>query len=170
MKLKYFSLWTILVSLCLITACSHEQDASIDDDGNGDPVAIRFGEGMPRIAPTTKALGPIDNWNPAQDLYVYGIAREGVNAQATAEAPLDLAEGILINNVKAESAPSPNDNPSEIRESITVYSDPDLQIPFFYAPDRRYEFFGYYVDDADVEEFDKAFPPKEKLRLPGQIF
>ena len=29
---------------------------------------------------------------------------------------------------------------------------------------------GYYVDDADVEEFDRAFPPKEKLRLPGQIF
>lgn len=29
---------------------------------------------------------------------------------------------------------------------------------------------GYYVDDSDVEEFDKAFPPKEKLRLPGQIF
>ncbi len=29
---------------------------------------------------------------------------------------------------------------------------------------------GYYVDDADVEEFDKIFPPKEKLRLPGQIF
>ena len=29
---------------------------------------------------------------------------------------------------------------------------------------------GYYVDDADVEEFDKAFPSKEKLRLPGQIF
>ena len=29
---------------------------------------------------------------------------------------------------------------------------------------------GYYVDDADVEEFDKAFPPKVKLRLPGQIF
>ena len=29
---------------------------------------------------------------------------------------------------------------------------------------------GYYVDDSDVEEFDKAFPPREKLRLPGQIF
>ena len=29
---------------------------------------------------------------------------------------------------------------------------------------------GYYVDDADVEAFDRAFPPKEKLRLPGQIF
>ena len=29
---------------------------------------------------------------------------------------------------------------------------------------------GYYVDDADVEEFDKTFPYKEKLKLPGQIF
>lgn len=29
---------------------------------------------------------------------------------------------------------------------------------------------GYYVDNADVEEFDKAFPYKEKLRLPGQLF
>ncbi len=29
---------------------------------------------------------------------------------------------------------------------------------------------GYYVDDADVEAFDKTFPPMEKLRLPGQIF
>ena len=29
---------------------------------------------------------------------------------------------------------------------------------------------GYYVDDADVDEFDKDFPPKEKLKLPGQIF
>lgn len=29
---------------------------------------------------------------------------------------------------------------------------------------------GYYVDDADVEEFDRAFPHKEKQKLPGQIF
>ena len=28
---------------------------------------------------------------------------------------------------------------------------------------------GYYVDEAEVEEFDKSFPPREKLRLPGQI-
>ena len=29
---------------------------------------------------------------------------------------------------------------------------------------------GYYVDDGEVEEFDRLFPPKEKLKLPGQIF
>ena len=29
---------------------------------------------------------------------------------------------------------------------------------------------GYYVSDEDVEEFDKGFSAKEKLKLPGQIF
>ena len=29
---------------------------------------------------------------------------------------------------------------------------------------------GYYVKDEDVETFDQDFPPKEKLKLPGQIF
>ena len=29
---------------------------------------------------------------------------------------------------------------------------------------------GYFVDEAEVEIFDKEFPVKEKLKLPGQIF
>ncbi len=29
---------------------------------------------------------------------------------------------------------------------------------------------GYYVDDADVEAFDSTFEPKQKLKLPGQLF
>ena len=29
---------------------------------------------------------------------------------------------------------------------------------------------GYFVDENEVEEFDKSFPPKEKLKLPGQLF
>ncbi len=29
---------------------------------------------------------------------------------------------------------------------------------------------GYYVNDEDVEKFDRAFPHKEKLKLPGQLF
>ena len=29
---------------------------------------------------------------------------------------------------------------------------------------------GYFVDEAAVEDFDKAFPPKQKLKLPSQIF
>ena len=29
---------------------------------------------------------------------------------------------------------------------------------------------GYYVDENEAEEFDKNFPPKVKLKLPGQLF
>ena len=29
---------------------------------------------------------------------------------------------------------------------------------------------GYFVDEAESEEFDKQFPPKEKLKLPGQLW
>ncbi len=29
---------------------------------------------------------------------------------------------------------------------------------------------GYFVDEAEAEEFDKQFTPKEKLKLPGQLF
>ena len=29
---------------------------------------------------------------------------------------------------------------------------------------------GYFVDEAEAEAFDRRFPPKEKLKLPGQIF
>ncbi len=29
---------------------------------------------------------------------------------------------------------------------------------------------GYYVPDSEVEEFDRSFPAKEKLKLPGQLF
>lgn len=34
-----------------------------------------------------------------------------------------------------------------------------------YSPPR-----GYFVNEADAEEFDKQFPPKEKLKLPTQLF
>lgn len=34
-----------------------------------------------------------------------------------------------------------------------------------YAPPQ-----GYFVDEAEAETFDKTFPAKEKLKLPGQLF
>ncbi|MBR5731213.1 MAG: N-acetyltransferase [Firmicutes bacterium] len=29
---------------------------------------------------------------------------------------------------------------------------------------------GYYVDPEEVKEFDRSFPPRKKLKLPGQLF
>ena len=48
------------------------------------------------------------------------------------------------------------------RELIPGYLD---GITGEYAPPA-----GYFVDEAEAEEFDKAFPPKKKEKLPGQLF
>lgn len=48
------------------------------------------------------------------------------------------------------------------KELIPGYLD---GITGVYAPPQ-----GYLVDEAEAEEFDKNFPYKEKLKLPGQLF
>ena len=48
------------------------------------------------------------------------------------------------------------------RELIPGYLD---GITGEYAPPA-----GYFVDETEVEEFDRTFPPKQKLKLPGQLF
>ncbi|MGN0666436.1 MAG: GNAT family N-acetyltransferase [Huintestinicola sp.] len=48
------------------------------------------------------------------------------------------------------------------RELIPGYLD---GITGEYAPPQ-----GYFVDEEEAESFDKLFPPKEKLKLPGQLF
>lgn len=65
---------------------------------------------------------------------------------------------------------------------IHYYAEPrDEIVPYFLLCELQKGFLdgitgiyrtpkGYFVDDTDVEEFDKTFPPKEKLKLPGQLF
>jgi len=48
------------------------------------------------------------------------------------------------------------------RELIPGYLD---GVTGEYAPPQ-----GYFVDEAEAEAFDRAFPQKEKLKLPGQLF
>ena len=48
------------------------------------------------------------------------------------------------------------------RELIPGYLD---GVTGVYAPPD-----GYFVDENEAERFDRLFPPKEKLRLPGQLF
>ncbi len=54
-------------------------------------------------------------------------------------------------------------------------------VPFFLAKELKKGYLdgvrgsyrapeGYFVSAEDIERFDKSFPPKEKLRLPGQLF
>lgn len=67
-------------------------------------------------------------------------------------------------------------------QGIHYYAEPrDEVVPYFLIRELKEGFLdgvtgvyhtpkGYFVDDEDVEDFDKSFPPKQKLKLPGQIF
>ena len=65
---------------------------------------------------------------------------------------------------------------------IRYHGEPDQElVPYFLLKELRPGFLngvtgvyhtpkGYYVDETAAEAFDRHFPPKEKLKLPGQLF
>ena len=65
---------------------------------------------------------------------------------------------------------------------IRYHGEPEQEmVPYFLLKELRpgfldgvtgvyYTLQGYYVDEAKAEDFDRNFPPKEKLKLPGQLF
>lgn len=65
---------------------------------------------------------------------------------------------------------------------IRYHGEPEqMTVPYFLLKELRPGFLdgvtgvyhtpqGYYVDEAAAEAFDRNFPPKEKLKLPGQLF
>lgn len=67
-------------------------------------------------------------------------------------------------------------------KGIRYHGEPEQEtVPYVLLKERRPGFLdgvtgvyhtpkGYYVDEATAEEFDRSFPPKEKLKLPGQLF
>lgn len=146
-----------LVALALV-ACKRESDKPTPDpdDEHGDQVAVGFNAQMPRVRLDTRSeIGALENkWHPKQDLYVYGIARQGQDSQAPVTAPLDLTEetGRFIDN-KLITLPESFDYDVIVAQTVYVYRVmPDgesLGIPYFYDDEhRRYEFYGYYADDA----------------------
>ncbi len=67
-------------------------------------------------------------------------------------------------------------------KGIRYHGEPEQEmVPYFLMKELRPGFLdgvtgvyhtpqGYYVDETKAENFDRNFPPKEKLKLPGQLF
>ena len=68
------------------------------------------------------------------------------------------------------------------KKNIHYYAEPrENEVPYFLLKELKDGFLdnisgtyktpsGYFVDEKQAEEFDKQFEPKQKLKLPGQIF
>lgn len=136
-KLTYLS----LAALVLLCSCRKEPDAQ--EKVYDDPV--RLGVNMVADIPV-KGIGALDRWDSRQDVFVYGIAREG-KKENTSLTHLNFADGIYIDNVRIDAVPSSGEDASQPHE-IDVYRVGTEH--YYYGEERRYEFFGYYVDDAIV--------------------
>lgn len=128
-----------------------------DDLGEGVPVPVQLYSSQPYSTVKVKGQGALQNWDGNQRIYVYAIARKGLNAAADQGKPLDFAKGILINNVKAYHNPVAS---SEDKQAIELYyrEDTTPMELFYYDEDRRYEFFGYYVDEDTTATVSKPEP------------
>lgn len=170
-------LYLALASLAVLVSCKRETAPAVETQEEETQVTteaktpVEFTSNLLQNIQTKSAIGALDHWNADQQLFIYGIARQGLNAEATEERDLDLtAGGILIYNVKAEpfgetagfnlntvthqpikvlNVTDPG-NPGDPTAEPPVDPVPATKESFYYQENRRYEFFGYYVDDATV--------------------
>lgn len=160
-------IWIALAATLALVSCKKEtgqpqvtEEPEATEAAKEAPVAVQFSTIMPDVI-ETKGLGPLDEWRAAQKLYVYGIAREmataGEPATATTAQPLDFTPetGIFIPNRIITfpdnffpTTPSPSWSSSPRDVNVYRVNDGTTKEPYFYDEDRRYEFFGYFVDDA----------------------
>ncbi len=144
---KYFIL--AAAALVALAACSKSpittEAQPVDPDEvftETDLYPITFSSNVLATKAKVKGTGSIETWSDTMKLHIYGIKRDADNN-------LDLVDGIQINNVVA-AAPDGVDS-----GAIEVW-DPALsteleKVPFYYDNSGRYDFFGFYLDDAFVE-------------------
>lgn len=127
-----------------------------------DLYPITFSSNVVATKAKVKGSGSIETWADTMQLHIYGIKRDADNN-------LDLVDGIQINNVVAAA-------PDGVESGEIEVWDPALsteleKVPFYYENSGRYDFFGYYLDDAAVEgqEDPELDTDEGTITLPVQI-
>ena len=104
----------------------------------------------------TKGMGPVDDWDPRQKLFVYVVARESQGREFN-QFNLDFENPFYIDNAPLNTPEAGNPGAAA---SLILYEEEGK--PYYYEPDVRYEFFGYSVDDAGgapIKEADRVYIP-----------
>lgn len=123
------SILLMVFAVGLLSCTRAEQHDPAQED---ERVAIVFGTNV--VSVQTKGVGSVDQWDQNQTLYIYGFERNQDGSLGS----------VLIDNVAAAA-------PSAVSEGAIQVYDPSSQTqdtPFYYGYTQKYDFFGYYVDDA----------------------
>lgn len=141
---KYF--FFAVAALAALASCSKSPAPETTDpdevfDGS-EKYPITFSSNVVSTKVSVKGGGSVDVWDAAQTLYVYGVKRD-------AEGLLNLADGIQIDNIAAAAPDGVTQGAIEVYDPAR--STETEKVPFYYDNSGRYDFFGYYVDDAFIE-------------------
>lgn len=150
-------IFTFVAAATMLAACAKETPQVPANDfyapaENGGQVAVLFNSNV-TASVQTKAQGGVDAWNGKQNLYIYGFQR--------VKGGIDYSVVPFINNVLAVS-------PVEgAADNVLAVIDKADNKPFYYVGNYTYDFYGYYVDDFDVEPVADASGVRVPLVLTG---
>ncbi len=149
------------VAALVAVSCAKEQGKvdkpsptpEVTEEEDTTPVPILFGSKLNIVE--TKAA--VEKWNDAhapqsEALYIYGLEDAGTVAAPVYKLTTKTGHAspeAFINNVRATPPTSADAAENSQRKGIDVYNpDGAADEPFYYAENVKYNFFGYYVDDA----------------------
>ena len=152
-------------ALGVLAACSktevkpQQPETPVDDTA---PVAVQFGLAAPQSTVSTKASGTVGGitddtnvWN-GQKVYVLGFKR-------STEDFTNAATDAFIWNISAVATADQGDGSNAPLEVLNPNPDPDASgeqtpEPFYFQGDEVYDFYGYYIDDAYLDEDEEDSP------------
>ena len=131
------------VALSFVASCHKVQEETplpeIDDTLEA---AVQLGMAAPHIDIVSKSNGPIDSWT-TQKINIIGFDTRFTYADA---------KGYLIDNISVSAPTGDEDTGFPLRPEGDTYAGK----PYFYLENTRYEFYGYYADDAATSEIVKT--------------
>lgn len=154
MRRQIILLFGIGIASFVLVSCRQAGSVVTPADEDVERVPVCFSTNVV-AASSTKGGGSVTEWDQNQLLYIFGVERNDNGSFGT----------VLIDNVAANAPASGTDG------AIEVY-DPAYQaqnIPFYYDYTAKYDFFGYYVNDAFIPGEEVPVFDGNVLTLPIKI-
>lgn len=134
-----------IATLGMMVGCQKQEINEVQNPiDDSERVAVQFSIDAPSLTITkTKGVGAVEEWE-GHDLYILGYER------AATTYVLDAAT-TLIPNIVADAPASSTVGEIDVVHPANDVNAEDESIagePYYYADNKVYDFYGYYVDDA----------------------
>lgn len=132
-----------IATLGMMVGCQKQEINEVQNPiDDSERVAVQFSIDAPSLTITkTKGHGAVESWNE-QDLYILGFERAATSYTTDAATT-------LIPNVVAKAPTSDLEGEIKVEKNTGTENEPKME-PYYYADGKVYDFYGYYVDDANT--------------------